>query len=262
MIYLVYILVCLFACTIGTLCGMGGGIIIKPVLDSTGVMSVATITFLSGCTVIAMTIWSVTKSLLKKESSIDLKNTTILAVSSGIGGLIGKQLFNLVAHCFADKDMAGGVQASLLLAATLATFIYYIKKDKLVPKKTESFIAMSMIGLILGVLGAFLGIGGGPFNVAVLSYFFSMDTKKAAANSLYIVLFCQATSTLKTTITSGIPPFDVKILLVMILFAIIGSEIGRKINRYLNERRASLMLEGVMILIMGINVYNIYKFLG
>lgn len=54
MLYLICFLVTFAACVIGTICGMGGGIIIKPVLDAMGVMSVSTVTFLSGCTVIAM----------------------------------------------------------------------------------------------------------------------------------------------------------------------------------------------------------------
>ena len=65
MIYLICGLVAFAACILGTICGMGGGIIIKPVLDATGVLSVAAVTFLSGCTVIAMSCWSVGKALIK-----------------------------------------------------------------------------------------------------------------------------------------------------------------------------------------------------
>lgn len=39
-----------FASTIGVICGIGGGIIIKPVMDAVGAVDVATINFLSGCT--------------------------------------------------------------------------------------------------------------------------------------------------------------------------------------------------------------------
>ena len=62
--YAVCFLVAFLACIIGKICGMGGGVIIKPVLDATGVMEVAAINFLSGCTVIGMTCWSVGKSMV------------------------------------------------------------------------------------------------------------------------------------------------------------------------------------------------------
>lgn len=58
------LLVSFFACTVGAICGIGGGIIIKPVLDATGVADVATINFLSGCTVLSMTLYSVLKAKL------------------------------------------------------------------------------------------------------------------------------------------------------------------------------------------------------
>ena len=45
------------------------------------------------------------------------------------------------------------------------------------------------MSITLGILSSFLGIGGGPINLVVLFFFFSMDTKTAAQNSLYTILF-------------------------------------------------------------------------
>ena len=261
MIQIICYMVTFLSCIIGTICGMGGGIIIKPVLDATGVMSVATITFLSGCTVIVMSCWSVGKTILNKEMVIDLKNTTYLAIGAAVGGLTGKQLYTMVAALFPDQNMAGGVQACLLFAATLATFIYTLNKDKITSKQVDSPVVGLFIGVLLGILGSFLGIGGGPFNVAVLYYFFSMPTKKATQNSLYIVLFSQVASTFKTVAFDGIPVFDAAILAGMVILGILGSEFGRRINKKIDNRQATLCLEGAMILIMGINIYNIVKFL-
>ena len=47
----------------------------------------------------------------------------------------------------------------------------------------------------------------------------------------------------------------------MILLGIVGSETGRRINQKIDNRRATLCLEGAMLLIMAINVYNIILFL-
>lgn len=260
MLFSICFLVTFFACSIGTICGMGGGIIIKPVLDATGVMTISVITFLSGCTVIAMTCWTVGKNMIHKESVIDLKHTTILAIGAAIGGLAGKQLFNSVASLFANPDTAGGIQACLLFFATLATFIYTQKKDNIKSHKTDSMFLDIIIGLLLGIFGSFLGIGGGPFNVAVLYFFFSMPTKKATQNSLYIILFSQAASTFKTA-AQGLPQFNLLLLLGMIVCAITGSELGRRINKKIDDRQATYLFEGAMILIMAINLYNIFKYL-
>lgn len=262
MLYLICFLVTFAACVIGTICGMGGGIIIKPVLDAMGVMSVSTVTFLSGCTVIAMSCWNVGKTALKKEAALDLCSTPFLAIGAALGGIAGKKLFSLAAAQFAYPDKAGGVQACLLFIATLATLLYTIRKDKIAPKQVKSRAAAVIIGLFLGLLGAFLGIGGGPFNVAVLCYFFSMPTKKATQNSLLIVLLSQLSSTMQTIFTTGAPRLDPMILIGMIIAAVAASEAGRHIHRRLDEHRATLCLEVAMLLIMGISVYNMFRFFG
>lgn len=260
MLYFICFLVSFAACILGTVCGMGGGIIIKPVLDATGVMPVASVTFLSGCTVIAMSCWNVGKTVLKKESVLELHCTPYLAVGAALGGLAGKQLFNLIAAQFSDRNMAGGVQACLLFLATLATLVHTMQKDKLPPKHIQSPVAAVLIGLFLGLLGAFLGIGGGPFNVAALCYFFSMPTKKATQNSLLIVLFSQLASTLQMVLTSGSPQVDFFLLAGMMVVAVAASEVGRQIHSRINDRQATVWLEGAMVLIMMISIYNVVKF--
>lgn len=250
-----------FACILGTVCGMGGGIIIKPTLDAAGVMSVPAATFLSGCTVIAMSCWSVGKTAIKKESVLDMGSAPFLAVGAAAGGLAGKALFLMVDSLFADRDTAGGVQAGLLFLATLATLVYTLKKEGIAPKQIRSRAVCVIIGLLLGILGSFLGIGGGPFNVAVLCYFFSMPTKTATQNSLLIVLISQLASTLKTALWDGIPPVDPVMLLLMMILAVTAGETGRRLNRRIDNQQATLCLEGAMVLILCINAYNIYRFL-
>ena len=58
----IYFLICLAATTAGGISGVGGGVIIKPVMDAVSGMGVATVSFLSGCTVLAMTITSMLRS--------------------------------------------------------------------------------------------------------------------------------------------------------------------------------------------------------
>ncbi|MCF0229803.1 MAG: sulfite exporter TauE/SafE family protein [Parasporobacterium sp.] len=259
MLYVICYLIALIACTIGAFSGMGGGVIIKPVLDATGMIPVTTVNFLSGCTVIAMSAWSVGKTFIKKESTIELKTTSILGISAAVGGVIGKILFNLIKPLFENQETVKGVQACVLFAATFATLIYTINKDRIKNRETDSVIAMIIIGFALGALGSFLGIGGGPFNVAALTYFFAMPMKKATQNSLFIVLCSQIFGTGQNLITNGLPDVKILILIGMIVCGILGSEIGRKIHRKIDNRQATMLFEGVMILILCINVYNIIR---
>ena len=257
----IFYLVAFGACILGKICGMGGGVIIKSVLDACGILSVGTINFLSGCTVLGMTCWSVGKTTLRRESAIDFRLSTPLAVGAALGGVAGKALYARVAAQFASTDTAGGVQACLLFAATLATLLYTLGKDCIPSRRVVDPLRCILIGLVLGMLGAFLGIGGGPFNMAVLYYFFSMPTKTAAQNSLYIILFSQIFSLLQTVLSGSVPAFSAVVLIGMVLCGIVGSEVGGRINRRLDDRAATRLFVSAMALVLCINIYNIARYL-
>ena len=57
------------SCIAGAICGIGGGVVIKPVLDMLQMGAPATINFLSGCTVLSMSLYSVSKALINKDKS-------------------------------------------------------------------------------------------------------------------------------------------------------------------------------------------------
>lgn len=259
--YLICMLIAFGACVLGKICGMGGGVIIKPVLDALGVASVVSINFLSGCTVIGMSLWSVGKSYVKKDSQIDLKVSTPLAIGAAIGGILGKSAYSAVAGLFSSPETAGGVQAMLLLAATFGTLLYTIHKERITMLHVRSVWACLLIGFGLGMLGSFLGIGGGPFNMAVLYFFFAMSTKTAAQNSLYVILISQTTGMVKTIVSGNLPEIIPLLLVGMVVFGVLGSEIGGRLNKRLSEKSTTRLFEGAMVLVMAICVYNIFKFL-
>ena len=198
---------------------------------------------------------------MRQQSQIDWKISTPLAVGAAVGGILGKSLFSAVAGMFADANSAGAVQAALLFTATLATLIYTIKKDRIPSRHVTAVPACALIGLALGMLGAFLGIGGGPFNMVILFYFFSMKTKVAAQNSLYVILISQVTGLISVLLSGSAPAVSIPLLLGMAFFGILGSEIGGRLNKKLTERNATILFEGAMILVMLICVYNFQKFI-
>lgn len=63
---LIYFVVVWIATTAGALTGMGGGVIIKPVLDVIGEYDAATIGVLCSCTVFTMSIVSIHKQVRQK----------------------------------------------------------------------------------------------------------------------------------------------------------------------------------------------------
>ena len=259
---ILFFVVSFFASIIGAICGIGGGVIIKPVLDLCGLASVSTISFLSGCTVLSMSSYSVMKNLSAGESKVDMKTGTPLALGGAVGGVLGKQLFSAVKAMFADPNTVGAVQAACLALLTVGTLIYTIYKSRIKTRQIRSLWVCLAIGLALGILSSFLGIGGGPFNLVILFYFFSMDTKTAAQNSLYIILFSQVTSLVTTLLTRSVPEFRWGALLLMIAGGIGGGMAGRKLNKKLDNAAVDKLFMGLMAVIICISIYNTVRYAG
>lgn len=255
----VFFLVSFLASVAGAICGIGGGVVIKPVLDMLGLETVAAISFLSGCTVLSMSCYSVTRALAKGDSGVDLKTGTPLAAGAALGGLAGKRLFDLVRTLFDNQDRVGAVQAACLGVITLGTLAYTLNRARIPTRKVSAPPVCAAIGLCLGVMSSFLGIGGGPINLVVLYFFFSMDTKTAASNSLYIILFSQLASLLSTLATHTVPPFRWPVLLVMVGGGVGGGVVGRMLNKKMDNRLVERLFTGLMATIVLICVYNVYR---
>ena len=116
------------ASTAGAICGIGGGVIIKPTLDLFQMTSVSTISFLSGCTVLSMSLYSVGRGLLAHDSTVDFKTGTPLALGAALGGVFGKQLFTAVKEAASNPNVVGGVQAGCLAIVTIYTLAYTVNK--------------------------------------------------------------------------------------------------------------------------------------
>ena len=248
------------ACIAGAICGMGGGVIIKPVLDFIQFGSASTISFMSGCTVLAMTTYSVTKSLKSGEKTVEMKTVTPLAIGAAIGGVLGKTLFNIVRDMFTNRQMVGAVQSFALAVITIATLVYTLNKEKIRTKNVSGTFGCFVIGLCLGVVSSFLGIGGGPINLMVLSFFFSMDTKVAAQNSLYIILFSQITNLLTTLVTGSVPAFEWSALGLMVAGGIGGGIVGRTLYKKMDLKAVNVLYICLMGIIVSISIYNCIKY--
>ncbi|MDD6160150.1 MAG: sulfite exporter TauE/SafE family protein [Oscillospiraceae bacterium] len=258
---LIFILVSFFASVIGCICGIGGGVIIKPVLDAFGLYSVSTISFMSGCIVLSMTTYSVLKAQLAHESVIEKGVSTYLGIGAALGGLAGKQLFDIVKSSFDNADTVGAVQAAALFAVTLGTALYTLFKRRIPTHHVKNPVGCAAIGLCLGVLSSFLGIGGGPINLVVLYFFFSMETKPAAQNSLYIILLSQIASLLFTIITGKVPQFPVVLFICMVCCGILGGVVGRRINKRIDSNMVNKLFLGLLVVIMGVCCYNFFRFI-
>lgn len=147
------------------------------------------------------------------------------------------------------------------MIVTIGTFVYTVFKNRIHTYHMKNIYACVIVGMVLGVLSSFLGIGGGPINLVVLFFFFSMTTKDAAENSLYIIFFSQITSLVSTIVTGSVPEIQISLLIVMVVGGIAGGIGGRAINKKIEEKTVERLFIILMMVIILINIYNIFQFI-
>lgn len=252
-------LLCLGASVLGSICGIGGGVILKPALDLLGVMSVSTISFLSGLTVMAMSAISAVRQ--RKSRLVEMRTGLPLALGSAAGGIAGNALFQIVRGAVGQEQLVGMVQALALAGITLMTLIYSaFFRDRIPSHHVHSTKGCLALGGVMGLMSAFLGIGGGPINLAILYFAFSMDTKKAAANSLYIILFSQTANFVTSLCRRTVPSFSWQYFLIMVAAGILGGILGTNINRRLSATAANRLFLALLAAVFLICIYNALRF--
>lgn len=257
---LLFPLISLLASLLGAICGIGGGVIIKPVLDLFGLADASTINFLSSCTVLSMSIYSVARGLWARDSLVDLRLGTPLSLGAAAGGVVGNRLFRVLAAGFGPSNTVYAAQSAALSVLTALTLLYTLFRSKIRPHPVRRPAVCLLIGLLLGLLSSFLGIGGGPFNLAVLFFFFDMDTKTAAQNSLYIILFSQTANLSVTLLSHSLPLFSPAVLLSMVLGGLCGGAAGRFFYRRMSNRAIDRLFLFLIVGILFISLFNVWQY--
>ncbi|MBQ6333796.1 MAG: sulfite exporter TauE/SafE family protein [Erysipelotrichaceae bacterium] len=251
------LLVVLFATTVGALCGIGGGVIIKPVFDLVSSYDAASINFLSSSTVLAMALYSVINSFLNKK--LDMGNNLFLAIFAAVGGVLGGKSFRLLKSSVSSANSIVAIQSFVLMVLIIAVYIYTLNKKKIRPLNISSQLSKSLLGFALGFISSFLGIGGGPINVAAFSYFLGLDSKKAADCSLFTIVFGQSANILTTVMTGSVPALDWGMLGIMVVLGILGGILGRKLNKKFDNETIDRLFNYCNILIILICFYNFIR---
>lgn len=255
---IVYVfIVCLAASTLGGICGIGGGVIIKPLLDALQLMSISAVSFLSGLTVLSMSAMNVWKNRHSRE--LETERSVPLGIGASMGGVVGKQLFEMVKSIVKADHTVGVVQAVLLALMVCGTFVYTVFKNRIVTRSMRHPLACGLVGLGLGMSSAFLGIGGGPINLLVLSYCFSMNSKRAAMNSIMVILLSQLANLLTSLLTGRVPPVQLPMLAAMVVAGITGGSLSASLSKKISIKRTDRLFLGMLVMIFLVCVYNMFR---
>lgn len=256
----IYSVIVLCATMIGAITGLGGGIIIKPAFDFVGMDTTSMISVYSTVAVFTMCLVSI-----YKRSRLGFhvhKNIALgLAFGSIVGGKIGDAVF-LWAVEKVDSSLVSASQSIILFLLLGGIILFTLNKGKLNTLDVTNLVAIVTIGLLVGIISVYLGIGGGPLNIALLVYFFSMKAKDAAAYSILTIFFAQIIK-MGTVIRDFEKYNNVSLVILAIaIFAVLGGWIGTKIQSKLSHEAVEKMYLGLMVVLLLMNAINIFKFIG
>lgn len=251
---MIYFLIALFAMTIGAIAGMGGGVIIKPMLDLMGV-DIAVVAVLSAVTVLTMVVVSVVRQSISSKFKID-KQMVMLAASALAGGVVGNQLFNSAMNAMSSESVN---MAQIII--TIVLLVFALLKDVVGKAKFTKPVAFIAAGVCLGAVSTFVGIGGGPINVAVFVVLFGFDVKKAAVASIFVILFAQFVNVITMMIRGDLFGYDLTALWYMVPAAALGGLLGAFLSKRLHLKHVNVLFVVAVCGIVGLNVYNLVKLL-
>lgn len=256
--YFLYFIITFLACTAGAVTGMGGGILIKPILDLLGQHDVATIGVLSSISVFTMCLISASKMCFNKTKvKIKICFLFSLALGSTAGGTQGKIIFEQAVSNL-NSSYITIIQNIIIAALLVAIFVFMIKKDTLKTFKFVTNPVAIITGFILGITSSFLGIGGGPINVAVIIIMFSFDTKTSALASIVAIFFSQLSKIVTIMLGEGFAPYDLSVLPFMLAGAVLGGIIGSQISAKLSNKQTDKFFNIVVVLVFAVCISNIF----
>jgi uncharacterized membrane protein YfcA len=114
-----------------------------------------------------------------------------------------------------------------------------------------SVIPPLMVGALVGVLAAIMGVGGGFLMVPAMIYLLGMPTKVVVGTSLYQITFVAAATTVMHAATTG--AVDIMLALVLIFGGVIGAQVGTRLGVRLNAEQMRLLL-ALMVLAVAVRI--------
>jgi uncharacterized membrane protein YfcA len=119
-------------------------------------------------------------------------------------------------------------------------------------KKSKIYVSafpVAAIGLIMGFIGAILGVGGGFLLVPMLIYFLRVPTSVVIGTSMVLTLVTMASATILHAATNH--QVDAVLALILMVGGVAGAQFGARAGQKMRSDRLRLLL-GVLVLAVGV----------
>ncbi len=255
--------------------GLGGGFLMTPLLIFMGIptnVAVAT----SANQIVASSISGTIGHW--RQGLVDFKMGGVLLIGSFFGSILGIWIFKALVSSGQIETVISILYFILLFSIGLLMLVESSQvirdriRKKTVKKKIHyhnwahklpfkvrfyksklyiSIIPPIIIGFVIGVLSATMGIGGAFILIPAMIYFLGMPTSKVIGTSLFQIIFITAIVTLLHTTTTF--AVDAVLAFFLIISSVIGAQIGvLAANKLRGEEIRALL--AIIVLVVGVKI--------
>ncbi len=117
-------------------------------------------------------------------------------------------------------------------------------------KSGVSFSALLplILGALVGILAAIMGVGGGFIMVPVMVYLLRMPMHVVVGTSLFQILFTCINVTIMQAVTNH--TVDLVLALILLLGSTLGAQFGARLSRRLKGDQLKILLASIVLLVM------------
>lgn len=253
--------------------GVGGGFLMTPLLFFIGIppaVAVAT----EANQIVASSFSGVLAHL--KRKTVDLKMGTVLLIGGLVGAALGVVVFNylkslgqvdlLVRLCYV---LFLGIIGSLMFVESLNAIRRTAKPTGKTRKRKNhtwvhnlpfkmkfrvsglyiSVIPPLIVGVLVGILAAIMGVGGGFIMVPAMIYLLGMPTKVVVGTSLFQIIFVTGFTTMLHATTNY--TVDIVLAVLLLIGGVIGAQIGTRIGVKMKAEQLRILLAIMVLAVCG-----------
>ena len=253
--------------------GVGGGFLLTPLLIMIGIPPTVAAASDSNQIVAASTSGTYAHA---RAGTVDFRMGLLLLVGGILGGSVGVILIKFL-RAMGQADlliqvayvvMLGGVGSymfyesltSLRTTRTATTDStgrsLYSRIVRALPWKIDfphshtnvSVLMPLLLGVLVGVLAAIMGVGGGFIMVPVMVYLLRMPMHVVVGTSLFQILFtCINVTILQAKVNHTV---DFVLALLLLVGSVLGAQLGAKASRHLKADQLKILLSVIVLAVM------------
>jgi hypothetical protein len=263
--------------------GVGGGFLLTPLLIMIGIPPTVAAASDSNQIIAASTSGTLAHW---RRNNVDIKMGSILLIGGVIGGTIGVQIIKILRSSGNADFVIEAIY--ILMLGIIGVYMFQeslrnlraplekigettIEKSGTVRKKkiskiaqiyqsfplqthfpksgvTLSIIVPLFLGILVGILAAIMGVGGGFIMVPVMVYMLRMPMHVVVGTSLFQILFtCINVTFMQSYYNQTV---DIVLALILLFGSTIGAQVGAKVSDRLNAEQLKIILATIVLLVM------------